>query len=1122
MAIIKTYPLKNNYYGSDRLILSDMQPDDQGVVHGTTKSLTLSNLKSFIGSQVIDVSASTTDRYKGAFVSPSTGNVKVGIDLLPLTMLLAPNGFDYLLVTDDPSGNPINKKTTVDNFFSSAGLITNSSINYTVKLPNTVGGASQVLQLPSVIGSSPHQLEWSTPAGSGTVIGTGTTNYIPKWNSSSELTDSIVYENGANIGINTSSPSAELDVQGANVPIIKLTETLTGGKNILLGVDTNNGFLRSSGNMLLQAGSSYQGINILESGNVGIGTSAPNDGDLTIGTPKLHVATLGSTGAFNLAARFQSTTADADNTGTSILINSSNDRGLLIKAGRKDGDREVAYFDVVSSVGNLTNMLTMGKFSSAYNVGIGTTTPAAKLDILDTVNQTTIRVTNNQYNNYLIQKRRTDGTQILGIKEFGSIGGLALVTGGSERLNITNLGRVDINGDGSTNAGKLRLNCSANTHSVEIVGPDHSGGTSYSLKLPNSLPSVSNQILESNALGVLSWIPTPSGGGGGGGTVTSVGLSAPPAFSVNNSPITGSGSISLGVTGGTTGEFLAYNGQWDTPTDTNTTYSLGTGSTAGQIVLTGSNPSSSQTVTVAGTNGISIAQFTSGTFNVNLDLATSSARGGVKVGFVESGKNYPVELSSEKMFVNVPWTDTVYTLPEATATTRGGIELFSNTTQATTANSVTTTASRTYGIQLNSAGQAVVNVPWSGGSGGGISFSGTTVGGLATFTNSSTAGVSSKVTLNSNGLIQLDADNASGSRASIDYNPTGNRLQLGDFSTQGGIVELYTNGSRGLQIGINGELGLGTTASQGTSGQVLTSGGNGAAPTWTAKTIVPSNVVTGAGNIYEVPMWNPQNGVSGSYIGAGNGFTSSPFKSNASGQSIISTEVYGGITFRQGSGAQVKIDGNTGSGGAYQINLPSAVAASTNRVLGVNSVSGSLMSTAWVDPGDLTSITGTTSVNSTTFANTPFTFANTSTGSGVGSPLATSVGSQYGNKHISFYLGTTFSGSINQSGSNAVSYTTSSDYRLKENVIDMIGSVDRLKQLKPSRFNFIADGPSRTIDGFLAHEVSSIVPEAITGSKDAIDAEDNIIPQGIDQSKLVPLLVGAIKELTARIEALEA
>lgn len=117
-------------------------------------------------------------------------------------------------------------------------------------------------------------------------------------------------------------------------------------------------------------------------GSVGIGTTSPSDGDLTIGTPKLHVATASSgSGTFNLAARFQSTTTDADNTGTSILINSLNDRGLLIKAGRKDGDREVAYFDVVNSGGNTTNMLTMGKFNSAYNVGIGTTAPTQKLDV---------------------------------------------------------------------------------------------------------------------------------------------------------------------------------------------------------------------------------------------------------------------------------------------------------------------------------------------------------------------------------------------------------------------------------------------------------------------------------------------------------------------------------------------------------------------------------------------------------------------------------------------------------------------------------------------------------------------------------------------------------------------
>jgi len=189
-----------------------------------------------------------------------------------------------------------------------------------------------------------------------------------------------------------------------------------------------------------------------------------------------------------------------------------------------------------------------------------------------------------------------------------------------------------------------------------------------------------------------------------------------------------------------------------------------------------------------------------------------------------------------------------------------------------------------------------------------------------------------------------------------------------------------------------------------------------------------------------------------------------------------------------------------------------------NSVL-TNNGSGALSWTTTSQPAEITS---TTAVNSTTFANTPFTFANTNGGSGIGAPVAIQVSSSYGNKHMAFYLGTVFSGSINQSGANTVNYATSSDYRLKENVVEMTGSVDRVKQLNPSKFNFIADGPSRTVDGFLAHEVSDIVPEAITGSKDAIDAEGNIIPQGIDQSKLVPLLVGAIKELTARIEALEA
>ena len=143
-------------------------------------------------------------------------------------------------------------------------------------------------------------------------------------------------------------------------------------------------------------------------------------------------------------------------------------------------------------------------------------------------------------------------------------------------------------------------------------------------------------------------------------------------------------------------------------------------------------------------------------------------------------------------------------------------------------------------------------------------------------------------------------------------------------------------------------------------------------------------------------------------------------------------------------------------------------------------------------------------------------------------------------------------GSISQ-GSGSVAYNTTSDYRLKENVNYSFDATTRLKQLKPCIFNWIDDEDNTPIDGFLAHEVSSVVPEAITGEKDATeeigiikDSNGNTIRekaskpsdldegdtwtatgtqpvyQGIDQSKLVPLLVKTIQELEARITALEA
>jgi hypothetical protein len=102
----------------------------------------------------------------------------------------------------------------------------------------------------------------------------------------------------------------------------------------------------------------------------------------------------------------------------------------------------------------------------------------------------------------------------------------------------------------------------------------------------------------------------------------------------------------------------------------------------------------------------------------------------------------------------------------------------------------------------------------------------------------------------------------------------------------------------------------------------------------------------------------------------------------------------------------------------------------------------------------------------------------------------------------------------------ATAYNTSSDYRLKENVVPLDGAIARLDQLPVHRFNFKAD-PDTVVDGFIAHEAQEVVPECVTGTKDEVDDDGNPVMQGIDQSKLVPLLTAALQEAIAKIEVLE-
>lgn len=137
-----------------------------------------------------------------------------------------------------------------------------------------------------------------------------------------------------------------------------------------------------------------------------------------------------------------------------------------------------------------------------------------------------------------------------------------------------------------------------------------------------------------------------------------------------------------------------------------------------------------------------------------------------------------------------------------------------------------------------------------------------------------------------------------------------------------------------------------------------------------------------------------------------------------------------------------------------------------------------------------------------------------------GGALVKDTDSTNARTHIVFRINGTQVGSITTSGS-ATAYNTSSDYRLKEHVTAVTDGISRLQQLKPSRFNFIVD-PDKTVDGFIAHEVYSVVPEAIHGAKDEVDADGNPVYQGIDQSKLVPLLTAALQEAIGEIESLKA
>ena len=234
-----------------------------------------------------------------------------------------------------------------------------------------------------------------------------------------------------------------------------------------------------------------------------------------------------------------------------------------------------------------------------------------------------------------------------------------------------------------TNIGNTTTNSIVISNSLKVAGGYYDS---------SNQPGTAGQLLSSTATGT-QWVNVAAQG------VTSVGLSMPAAFTVANSPITQSGTLT--VTGaGTAAQYINGLGNLVTFPTIPTPYVLPVATTValGGIKIGYTEAGKNYPLELDNEQAYVNVPWTDTVYS--LPLAADGTRGGVQIGYVENAKNYPVELSSEKMFVNVPWTDTPYVLPVATSSDLGGVKIGY------------TENAKNYPVELDSD-QMYVNVPWT-------------------------------------------------------------------------------------------------------------------------------------------------------------------------------------------------------------------------------------------------------------------------------------------------------------------------------------------------------------------------------------------------------------------------
>jgi hypothetical protein len=364
------------------------------------------------------------------------------------------------------------------------------------------------------------------------------------------------------------------------------------------------------------------------------------------------------------------------------------------------------------------------------------------------------------------------------------------------------------------------------------------------------------------------------------------------------------------------------------------------------------------------------------------------------------------------------------------------------------------------------------------------------------------------------GALVVQPRDGSGAEWSV-YNPTGDDLRF------------FGNSDDRMVLTNSGNLGLGVTPSAWASSVKALELPTGAFYSFASGSVsnfysLTNAYLNGAGSpIYKQSSFATQ------YLQTAGQHQWYTAPSGTAGNAISFTQVLTVAADGKATSTAVGVDNNftlNSTAGAYSTTLTLAAAGgggSTINATGASSdylrftITGS--ERARIDSsGNLLVGTTTSSARLTVQADSsvvqPVVFNTTASGTG-----ATSL--------VRFRRNGTNVGEIEVTGS-ATTYATSSDYRLKENVQPMTGALAKVQALKPVAYKWKIDGSSG--EGFIAHELQEFCPDAVTGEKDAVDAEGNPKYQGIDTSFLVATLTAAIQEqqaiitaLTARVEALE-